>query len=62
MKTYYHSLFSQISQRSVDATLGVLGLRNPQLRKHIKSQMTDELAQGNRILADPVFEAAFPWA
>ncbi|MEB2786515.1 DEAD/DEAH box helicase [Algoriphagus persicinus] len=62
MKNYYHSLFSEISQRSVDATLSVLGIRNPQLRKHIKDQLTDELSQGNRILADPVFEAAFPWA
>lgn len=62
MKTYYHSLFSEVSQRSVDATLGVLGIRNPQLRKHIKDQLTDELSQGNRVLADPVFEAAFPWA
>ncbi len=62
MKTYYHSLFSEVSQRSVDATLGVLGIRNPQLRKHIKDQLTTELIQGNRILADPVFEAAFPWA
>jgi hypothetical protein len=62
MKNYFHSLFSEISQRSVDATLGVLGIRNPQLRKHIKDQLTDELSQGNRILADPVFEAAFPWA
>lgn len=62
MKTYYYSLFSEISQRSVDATLGVLGIRNPKLRRHIKDQLTDELSQGNRILADPVFEAAFPWA
>ncbi|MEB2777481.1 DEAD/DEAH box helicase [Algoriphagus sp. D3-2-R+10] len=62
MKNYYHSLFSEISKRSVDSTLSVLGIRNPQLRSHIKRQMTDELAQGNRILADPVFEAAFPWA
>lgn len=62
MKNYYHSLFSEISKKSVDSTLSVLGIRNPQLRSHIKIQMTDELAQGNRILADPVFEAAFPWA
>lgn len=62
MKNYYQSLFSEISQRSVDATLGVLGIRNPQLRRHIKDQLSDELRQGNRILADPVFEAAFPWA
>ena len=62
MTPYYYSLFSEISQRSVDATLGVLGIRNSQLRNHIKNQLTDELDRGNRILADPVFEAAFPWA
>lgn len=61
MTPYYHSLFSEISQRSVDATLGVLGIRNSQLRNHLKNQLTDELDRGNRILADPVFEAAFPW-
>ena len=62
MKTFYHSLFSDISQKSVDASLGVLGIRNTQLRNHIKNQLTDELDRGNRMLADPVFEAAFPWA
>lgn len=62
MKQYYHSLFSDISQKSVDGTLSVLGIRNPNLRKHIEKQLSDELAQGNRIIADPVFEAAFPWA
>jgi DEAD/DEAH box helicase domain-containing protein len=62
MKKYYHSLFSDISQKSVDGTLSVLGIRNPNLRKHIENQLSDELAQGNRIIADPVFEAAFPWA
>lgn len=62
MKKYYHAIFSDISQKSVDGTLSVLGIRNPNLRKHIEKQLTDELSQGNRIIADPVFEAAFPWS
>lgn len=61
-KQYYHSLFSDISQKSVEGTLSVLGIRNPNLRTYIEKQLSEELTQGNRIIADPVFEPAFPWA
>lgn len=61
MNNYYQSLFNQIKQRSVDATLGTLGIKNVALRKHLQEQLSSDLNGSNRIIADPVFEAVFPW-
>lgn len=58
---FFTRLFNDLSQRSVEATLGVLGIKNPYLREHLKYMLSTELQEGNRILGDPVFEATFPW-
>jgi len=60
-KHYFQSLFNDIKNRSVEATLGTLGIKSEPLRKHIHNQLTDDLQSGSRILGDPVFEAVFPW-
>ena len=61
MRNYFHSLFENILNRSVESTLGVLGIRDKNLRLHLKSQMSNDLVNNNRLLSDPVFEATFPW-
>ncbi|WP_375446103.1 DEAD/DEAH box helicase [uncultured Fibrella sp.] len=58
---YFKPLFNEISSRSVEATLGTLGIKSESLRNHLRHQLTCELKAGNRLLGDPVFEALFPW-
>jgi hypothetical protein len=60
-KHYFKPLFNEISSRSVEATLGTLGIKSESLRNHLRHQLACELKAGNRILGDPVFEAVFPW-
>ena len=60
-KPYFKPLFNEISTRSVEATLGTLGIKSESLRNHLRHQLTCELKAGNRLLGDPVFEALFPW-
>ena len=58
---YFKSLFNDVCNRSVEATLGTLGIKSESLRNHLRHQLGGELQAGNRILGDPVFEAVFPW-
>lgn len=60
-KPYFKSLFNDILNRSVEATLGTLGIKSEFLRNHLRHQLGCELQAGNRILGDPVFEVVFPW-
>ncbi|GAB3950060.1 DEAD/DEAH box helicase [Spirosoma harenae] len=60
-KPYFKPLFNQLSSRSIEATLGTLGIKSEPLKNHLHRQLSTELAEGNRILSDPVFEAVFPW-
>lgn len=58
---YYKAIISQLRARSVEATLGVLGLKSDPLRKFLKLQLSEESSRASNILANPVFEAVFPW-
>lgn len=58
---YYKSIVNQLRERSVEATLGVLGLKSEPLRKHLKVQLLKDNNNASNILANPVFEAVFPW-
>lgn len=60
-QNYFKPLFNDIRNRSVEATLGTLGIKSEPLRNHIRHQLASELDTGNRIIGDPVFEAVFPW-
>lgn len=60
-KRYYSSIIEQLKNRSIEATLGVLGLESKGLREHLKQDLTRSLQGNSDILADPVFEAVFPW-
>ncbi|MDO1450342.1 DEAD/DEAH box helicase [Rhodocytophaga aerolata] len=58
---YYKSIIHQLRERSVEATLGVLGLKSQPLRKHLRESLTVDKDFTTNILANPVFEAVFPW-
>ena len=57
---YYSSLINQIRSRSVESTVSMLGITDKNLRKHLVERLSDQSA-GTSFLADPVFEATFPW-
>lgn len=61
MTNYFSDLFEEILSRSVDATLGILGIKDKGLRDHLRNQFEKELKTGDRLLSDTVFEATFPW-
>ncbi len=58
---YFRFLFDQINHRSVEATLGVLGIKSAALRQHLRQEFRDPHQPANRLLSDPVFEATYPW-
>ena len=58
---YYYTIINQLKSRSVVATLGVLGLKSKALREYLEEQLTNDHQNASNLLADPVFEAVFPW-
>ncbi|TRX00164.1 DEAD/DEAH box helicase [Candidatus Methylobacter oryzae] len=61
MSSYFQPLIAQLSQRSAEATLSVLGISDPTLRQFLSEQFNQPLGDSNNFLADPVFEAIFGW-
>jgi len=59
-KDYYLNLISQTAQRSVEATISILGITDKGLRKHLLKELGGDKDQLG-LLADPVFESMFPW-
>ena len=47
--------------RTGEATLGVLGIDDSDLRRHLSEQMNDTLGSDGCFLAPPVFEHTFGW-
>ncbi|WP_113905745.1 DEAD/DEAH box helicase [Aliidiomarina celeris] len=58
---FFQALIEQSQNRIKEATLGVLGLRNEGLRRHIEKQFSDCLGAEGSFLANPVFEHTFGW-
>lgn len=58
--SYYQTIVKQLNNRSVEATLGVLGLKSGALRKYLRKQLSGT-SEASSILASPAFEAVFPW-
>jgi len=54
---YFKTLYEQLDNRSVEATLGVLGIKSEPLRNHLR----ESLKHNDKLLGDPLFEATFPW-
>jgi superfamily II DNA/RNA helicase len=61
MTAYFAPLINQLSQRSAEATLSILGISNPALRQFLSDQFNAPFGDDNNFLADPVFEAIFGW-
>lgn len=61
MSHYFQPLIGQLSQRSAEATLSILGISDPALRQFLSEQFNQPLGDSNNFLADPVFEHIFGW-
>ena len=61
MSSYFQPLIGQLSQRSAEATLSILGISDPALRQFLSDQFNQPLGDSNNFLADPVFEHIFGW-
>lgn len=57
---YYQNVVSQISKRSVESTVSILGISDKGLREHLVTELSKENS-GNGFLSDPVFESMFAW-
>ncbi|TOK89451.1 DEAD/DEAH box helicase [Vibrio parahaemolyticus] len=57
---YYKNIVGQLSRRSVEATVGIWGVINPELRRHLINEFGTDPERSN-FLADPVFESLFAW-
>jgi len=58
---YYHDFLKQSFQRTKESTLSMLGIKNPDLRRHLSEQMTEEFGSEGSFFAPPVFEHTFGW-
>jgi len=61
MSKYFHPLIEQLSQRSAEATLSILGISHPALREFLSRKFNQAIGSENNFLADPVFEHIFGW-
>lgn len=61
MSKYFSAMINQLSQRSAEATLSILGISNPDLRQFLSDKFNQPLGSETNFLADPVFEAIFGW-
>lgn len=57
---YYGEIIERLGKSSVQGTLSILGVHNEKLRKHLFEEMGGGKL-GSKFLADPVYEATFPW-
>lgn len=61
MEHYFKDIVNRINKRSSEATLSMLGITQPELRKYLKGVYEQPLSFSTRFLADPVFEPLFGW-
>lgn len=61
MDKYFQPLIEQLSQRSAEATLSILGITDPALRHFLSERFNQPVGSDDSFLADPVFEAIFGW-
>ncbi len=56
---YYNTLINQITERSIESTLGVLSVNPPSLRQFLSTRF--RTSAGDALLSAPVFQNTFPW-
>ncbi len=61
MKDYFQKLFRQLKDHGVRASVSGLQLANTPLRRRVGQYLSQEMGKSGSLLADPVFEATFPW-
>jgi len=61
MSKYFQAIIEQLSQRSAEATLSILGISDPILRQFLSDKFNQPVGSETNFLADPVFEAIFGW-
>ena len=61
MSKYFQAIIEQLSQRSAEATLSILGISNPYLREFLSEKFNQAIGGESNFLADPVFEVIFGW-
>jgi hypothetical protein len=62
-KEYFSAIINQLSTRSAEATLSILGISNPNLRQFLSEKFNQPIGEvgSDNFLTDPVFEAIFNW-
>ena len=60
-KEYFSAIINQLSTRSTEATLSILGISNPNLRQFLSEKFNQPIGEigSDNFLTDPVFEAIF---
>jgi DEAD/DEAH box helicase domain-containing protein len=58
---YFQDIIERTATRSVEATVSMLSITDIGLRQHLVERLGRDAGVNNGFLADPVFEAMFPW-
>lgn len=61
MSKYFQALIEQLSQRSAEATLSILGISDANLRQFLSDKFNQPIGSETNFLANPVFEHIFGW-
>ncbi|MCG7870975.1 MAG: DEAD/DEAH box helicase [Candidatus Thiodiazotropha lotti] len=61
MNDYFQKLFKQLSDNGVRASVSGLQIANTPLRRRVAQHFSQPMGVRGSLLADPVFEATFPW-
>ena len=61
MEHYFQDIVNRINQRSSEATLSLLSITHPGLRRHLNDIYARPISSPESFLADPVFELLFGW-
>ena len=58
---YFSALIKDLNTRAARAVVSQIGMNSDALRQHLQNIFEQEPGDGGSFLADPVFEATFPW-
>lgn len=61
MTDYFQSLFSQLTDQGVRASVSGLQIKNVPLREYVTKHLSRKMGESGSLLGDPIFEATFPW-